>query len=78
LRFQAENRVFQGYYNATEQFLTGLIVIWEKVLEVKTYQYLGLDEVTFLVYYNYIQQRIAAHSDIRNERAEVSKTIFKC
>jgi hypothetical protein len=58
--------------------LTGLIVIWEKVLEAKTYQYLRLDETAFLAYYNYVQQRVAAHSGTRNERAEASKIILKC
>jgi hypothetical protein len=77
LRSQAEDRVLQGYYSATEQSLTGLIIIWEKVLETKTYQHFKLDEVTFLAYYNHVQQRIAAHSGTRDKRAETSKTILK-
>jgi hypothetical protein len=60
-----------------EQSLTGLIVIWEKVLEAKAYQHLGLDEAVFLVYYDYVQQRVAAHSGIRDKKAEASKTILK-
>jgi hypothetical protein len=55
LRFQAEDRIFQGYYSATEQSLTGLMIIWEKVLKTKTYQYLGLDEIIFLAHYDHVQ-----------------------
>jgi hypothetical protein len=77
LRSQTENRVFQNYYGATEQFLTGLIVIWEKVLEAKTYQHLRLDEATFFAHYNHVQQKIAAHSGTRDEKVEASKTILK-
>jgi elongation factor P--beta-lysine ligase len=78
LRSQAENRVFQDYYSATEQSLTGLMVIWEKVLEAKIYQHLGLDETTFLAHYNHVQQRVAAHLNTRDKGAEASKTILKC
>jgi hypothetical protein len=67
-----------SYYSATEQSLTGLIVIWEKVLEAKTYRHLGLDEAVFFAHYDHVQQRVAAHSGIYDEGAEVSKTILKC
>jgi hypothetical protein len=78
LRFQAEDRVLQDYYNTTEQFLTGLIIIWKKILKAKTYRYLKLDEIAFLAYYDHVQQKITVHSGIRDEKAETSKTILKC
>jgi hypothetical protein len=78
LRSQAENRILQNYYSTTKQFLTGLIIIWKKVLEIKTYQHFKLDETVFFAHYNYVQQKIAAHSSTRDERVEASKIILKC
>jgi hypothetical protein len=47
-------------------------------LETKTYQHLRLDEIAFLAHYDYVQQKVTAHSGTRDKRAEASKTILKC